>query len=178
MAVTERFYRDCHLFQFGNGRLLIHWTSAITYVVSLFMVHGGHLPGHDVRQPHLWSNYMSSIHHFDNNGFRYRETLNYIFSSGIWGPTRHTRHLYLKITNSIAIFRLSKPLKTSTKLVGHGIWTLGLPNAGLMRYHEATSLGVLSLCIFAGKQEMEIGIHALMCTWVCMCVRVCVCVRL
>ena len=33
-------------------------------------------------------------------------------NSGIWGPTRH---LSLKITNSLAILRLRKPLKTSTR---------------------------------------------------------------
>ena len=38
-------------------------------------------------------------------------------NSGIWGSTRH---LSLKITNSLAIFRLRKPLKASTRLVGHG----------------------------------------------------------
>ena len=70
--------------------------------------------------------------------FRSRETLNFIICSGIWGSTRH---LSLKITKSLAIFRLRKPLKTSTRLVGHGIWTRDLPNASLVRYHGATSLG-------------------------------------
>ena len=46
-----------------------------------------------------------------------------------------------KITNSLAIFRLRKPLKTSTRLAGHGIWTRDLSNASLVRYHRATSLG-------------------------------------
>ena len=31
--------------------------------------------------------------------------------------------------------------KTSVRLVGTGIWTRDLPNAGLVRYHGATSLG-------------------------------------
>ena len=31
--------------------------------------------------------------------------------------------------------------KTSVRLVGTGIWTRDLPNASLMRYHGATSLG-------------------------------------
>ena len=49
------------------------------------------------------------VHRFvDNNGFRSGETLNYIISSEIWGPTRH---LSLKITNSLGILRLRKPLK-------------------------------------------------------------------
>ena len=78
------------------------------------------------------------VHHFDNNGFRFRETLNYIIRSGIWGPSRH---LLLKITNSFTTLRLRKPLKTSTMLVGHGIWTRILPNASHVHYHGATSLG-------------------------------------
>ena len=31
--------------------------------------------------------------------------------------------------------------KTSVRLGGTGIWTQDLPNASLMRYHGATSLG-------------------------------------
>ena len=31
--------------------------------------------------------------------------------------------------------------KTSVRLVGTGIWTRDLPNASLVRYHGATSLG-------------------------------------
>ena len=31
--------------------------------------------------------------------------------------------------------------KTSVRLVGTGIWTQDLPNASLVRYHGATSLG-------------------------------------
>ena len=50
----------------------------------------------------------AEVHHFDNNGFKSPETLNYIISSGIWGPTRH---LSLKITNSLAILRLRKHYK-------------------------------------------------------------------
>ena len=46
--------------------------------------------------------------------------------------------------SQVAIFRLRKPLKTSTRLVGHGIWTRDLPNASLLRYHGATSLGSTS----------------------------------
>ena len=50
------------------------------------------------------------VHHFVyNNGFRSCETLNLYIRSGIWGPTRH---LSLKITNSLAIIRLRKTLKT------------------------------------------------------------------
>ena len=62
-------------------------------------------------------------HHFDNSGFRSQEAVNIkycINNSGIWGPTLH---LPLKITNSLVILRLRKPLKTSTRLAGHGIWT-------------------------------------------------------
>ena len=92
---------------------------------------------------HLLGNYS---HDFDNNGFRSRETVNikyYINNSGIWGPTRH---FPLKITNYLAILRLRKPLKTSTRFADHGIWTRDLPNASLVRYHGATSLGILSHC--------------------------------
>ena len=53
-----------------------------------------------------------------------------------------------KITNSLAILRLRKPLKTSTRLAGHGIWTRDLPNASLVRYHGATSLGKEDFILF------------------------------
>ena len=43
--------------------------------------------------------------------------------------------------------------KTPVRLVGHGIWTRDLPNASLVRYHGATSLGrMISL-------EVSILIH-------------------
>ena len=45
------------------------------------------------------------------------------------------------VTKSLVISRLRKPLKTSTRLIGHGIWTRDLPNASLVHYHGATSLG-------------------------------------
>ena len=35
--------------------------------------------------------------------------------------------------------------KTSVRLVGTGIWSRDLPNASLVRYHGATSLGTLIL---------------------------------
>ena len=35
--------------------------------------------------------------------------------------------------------------KTPVRLVGTGIWTRDLPNAYLVRYHGATSLGIYSL---------------------------------
>ena len=35
--------------------------------------------------------------------------------------------------------------KTRVRLVGTGIWTMNLPNASLVRYHGATSLGILIL---------------------------------
>ena len=57
-------------------------------------------------------------------------------------------HLPLKITNSLAIFRLRKPPKTSTRLAGHRIWTRDLPNATLVRYHCATSLGCRELFVY------------------------------
>ena len=81
-----------------------------------------------------------AVHHFviNNMVFRSCETLNLYISSGIWEPTRY---LSLKITNSLVIFRLRKPLITLTRLAGHGIWTRDLPNASLVRYHGATSLG-------------------------------------
>ena len=50
-----------------------------------------------------------------------------------------------KITNSLAILILRKPLKTSTRLVGLEIWTWDLPNESLVRYHGATSLGFSDL---------------------------------
>ena len=51
-----------------------------------------------------------------------------------------------KIINSLAILWLRKPLKTSTRLAGDGIWIRDLSNASLVRYHGATSLGNHSLC--------------------------------
>ena len=39
------------------------------------------------------------------------------------------------------------PEKTSVRLAGHGIWTRDLPKASLVRYHEATSLGFINLCL-------------------------------
>ena len=36
---------------------------------------------------------------------------------------------------------LRKTMRTPVKLVGTGIWTRDLPNASLVRYHRATSLG-------------------------------------
>ena len=33
--------------------------------------------------------------------------------------------------------------KTAVRLVGTGIWTRDLPNASLVRYHGATSLGLV-----------------------------------
>ena len=75
----------------------------------------------DFHLHHLASRPCTSevVHHFViNTGFRSCETLNLCICSGIWGPTRH---LSLKITNSLAIFRWRKPLKTSTRLAGHGI---------------------------------------------------------
>ena len=79
--------------------------------------------------------------------FRSCETLNLYVSSGIWG------HLSLKTTNSLVIFRLRKPLKTSTRLAGHGIWTRELPNASLVRYHGPTSLDFL-VCILIITQTV------------------------
>ena len=38
--------------------------------------------------------------------------------------------------------------KTPVRLVGTGIWTRDLPNASLVRYHEATSLGKSKLWHF------------------------------
>ena len=38
---------------------------------------------------------------------------------------------------------LRKTMEKPVKLVGTGIWTRGLPNASLVRYHGATSLGAL-----------------------------------
>ena len=80
---TARFYRDCHLLEMSNCR-----SSNLTAI--------------------CWAT-SEVVHHFvDNNGFGSRETVTYIVSSGIWVTTRH---LSLKITNSLVMFRLRKPLK-------------------------------------------------------------------
>ena len=87
---------------------------------------------------HLLGNFRIRSRNFDNNGFRSRETVNInncINNSGDLPVIR-----LWKITNSLAILRLRKPLKTSTGLAGHRIWTQDLPNASLVHYHGVTSL--------------------------------------
>ena len=98
---------------------------------------------------HLLGYFRSEIvHHL----VRSCETLNLYICSGIWGPTKH---LSLKITNSLVIFRLRKPLETLTRLAGLGIWTRDLPNASLMRYHGATSLGN-SCIVWLAEQRIRV----------------------
>ena len=125
VALSARSYRDCHLLGMRN----IRRTLGVRFHCHLF----GYL--------------RSEIIHFvNNNRFRSCETLNLYICSGIWGAIRH---LFLKITNSLVIFRLRKPLKTSTRLAGHGIWTRELPNANLVLYHGSTSLGYATFLNFA-----------------------------
>ena len=38
--------------------------------------------------------------------------------------------------------------KTPVRLAGTGIWTRDLPNANLVRYHGATSLGAVNLVLY------------------------------
>ena len=45
--------------------------------------------------------------------------------------------------------------KTSVRLVGTGIWTRDLPNASLMHYHGATSLGKSSLCVCPSTYSLD-----------------------
>ena len=91
VSMTARSYLECHLLAMRNFTDF----TAICWATS------------------------EVVHHFVNNdGFRSCETLNLYICSEIWGPTRH---LSLKITNSLAILRLTKPLKTSTRLAGTGI---------------------------------------------------------
>ena len=119
VTLTARSYRDCHLLGMRNFR-----SSDFTAICQAT---------------------SEIVHHIViNNGFRSCETSNLYICSGVWGPTRH---LSLKITNSFVIFRLRKPLKTSTRLAGQGIWTRDLPNASLVRYHGATSLGIIVLLV-------------------------------
>ena len=97
-----------------------------------------------------WWIWVLEVHHFDNNGFRSRETVNIVSIIVEYGDQSD---IYLwKVTNSLAILRLSKPQKTSTRLAGDGIWTRVLPNASLVCYHGATSLGCIIfwhlLCLF------------------------------
>ena len=49
-------------------------------------------------------------------------------------PTQHLPWRLRKITK-----------KTPVRLVGTGIWTRDLPNASLVRYHGATSLGPINI---------------------------------
>ena len=130
------------LFLFENGTLLIHWTSAVPYI-SLFMVDIYRAMSSSSLTPCRtapWTTMTSDntiyeqLYDFKFHCHMFREILNCINSSGIWGPIRHSP---LKITNSLAILRMRKPLKTSTMLAGHGIWTRDLPNASLVRYHLA-----------------------------------------
>ena len=44
--------------------------------------------------------------------------------------------------------------KTSVRLVGTGIWTRDLPNASLVRYHAAISLGYISYCSFIKSMKL------------------------
>ena len=72
----------------------------------------------------------------------------------------HRESLIFKITNSLAIFRLRKPLKCSTRLAGLGIWTRDLPNASLVRYHGPTSLGIFLVLflLFRRKTRHKMGL--------------------
>ena len=45
VTLTVRSFCDCHCFLFGNGTLLIHWTSAIIHK-RFSLIHGRHLLGH------------------------------------------------------------------------------------------------------------------------------------
>ena len=47
----------------------------------------------------------------------------------------------MKIQPSIRLDDLGKPRKIPVRLVGTGIGTRDLPNASLVRYHGASSLG-------------------------------------
>ena len=51
------------------------------------------------------------------------------------GNENPTQHLPLMIEENHK--------KTLVRLVGTGIWTQDLPNASLVRYHRATSLGII-----------------------------------
>ena len=51
----------------------------------------------------------------------------------------------MKIQPRICLDDRGKPRKTPVRLVGTGIRTRDLPNASLVRYHRATSLGTREL---------------------------------
>ena len=55
--------------------------------------------------------------------------------------------------------------KTSVRLVGTGIWTRDIPNASLVRYHGATSLGepavVLPASIYIMLQQQDLAFQIL-----------------
>ena len=73
---------------------------------------------------------------------RSRETLNVIICSGIWGPTRH---LSLKITKSLAIFRLTNTTENLNQVGRPRDLTPGppecesraLPRSNLARFHKS-----------------------------------------
>ena len=48
---------------------------------------------------------------------------------------------------------LRKTTKKKLRLAGTGIWTRDLPNASLVRYHEATSLGTFEFVIPATRKR-------------------------
>ena len=54
----------------------------------------------------------------------------------------------MKIQPSVCLDDWGKPRKNPVRLVGTGIRTRDLPNASLVRYHGATSLGKVSDCCF------------------------------
>ena len=63
--------------------------------------------------------------------------------------------MVMKIQPSICLDDWGKPQKTPVRLVGTGIRTWDLPNASLLRYHGATSLGRQELHNKAKQKRWE-----------------------
>ena len=65
----------------------------------------------------------------------------------------------MKIQPSICLDDWGKPRKTPVRLIGIGIRTRDLPNASLVRYHGATSLGDINLVFLQKKKKAETSLN-------------------
>ena len=105
---------------------------------------------------HLLGNLSIRSSPFDNSGFGSRESVNIkycINNSGIWGPTRH---LSLKITNSLAILRLRKPLKPQPGWPATGFE----PGTSRMQVSCVTMEPPRSVLLYCNTRQLDINISA------------------
>ena len=148
MSSGNPIYHERHL----SGRVQCsHWATAMSNVVTrplptISILRSGNPIYELLYEFKLHYCLLGNLsHHFDNNCFKSRETVNINIISIIVEYGDQPDICLWKITNYLAILRLRKPLKTSTRLAGHGIWTWDLMNASVVRYHGATSLGIIQV---------------------------------